>query len=289
MGRVRIAQTATETLTHVFYVDGQPTDATGTVTVAVTRAVDGSAVASGNASHTAGQTGVYTYTLPAQANLDLLAVAWTGTVGGGPVTAIDYAEVVAGFFFPISDMWAPPYTLDPNKYSAATLAEKRTEVEDECERICGWSFVPRFAYEHLVGSGNPYLHTSHYQLRRLRAVTVNGTAWSTTDVTGVLPRVHGVLYRPGGVIWPAGADILAEYEHGFDLPPGEIVYNAKRRLRSVLTGPSSGIPDRASSFTTDAGNTYRLTLPDEDSTGIPDVDAAYRRWGRKRRKRAVFA
>lgn len=294
MSLLRVVRTAAADLTHHFEVDESAVDAGGTVTYAVTR-LDGTAVTSGNAADAAG-TGNYSFTLPggptgpasATFQLDTLVVSWTGSFGGAVFTAVDYVEVTGGYLFGLAEARAQPPALDATAYPVATLKTKRLEVEEECERICGRAFVPRFHREALSGRDIDRIGAAHRYLRRLRAVTVSGVAWSAPDVAAVAVSESGMLTRPSGSAWPAGAsNIVVEYEHGYDYPPEEIRMAAMKRLRSRLTTTSSGVPDRAISWQYGEGGTYRISMPGPETTGIPDVDAVY--GGYPRRRRAVFA
>lgn len=286
MSLVRVLRTAAVQLTHVFYVDETPTSASVGVTVAVTR-LDGTAVSSGSA--TLGTPGSYTYTVPGQSTLDTLVVTWTATsIGGAVVTAADTVEIVGGYLFGLAEARALKTPLSVVDYTTATLSGVRTEVEQECERICRQAFVPRFYRETLNGTGTDRLGLKRMMLRRLRAVTVSGVAWSAPDVAAVPPSENGIARRPAGSVWPEGVgNIVVEYEHGWDYPPEEIRVAAMTRLRSRLTPTSSGVPERAISWNTQDGGTYRLSMPGKQQTGVPAVDAVYERYTRL--PRAVFA
>ena len=65
---------------------------------------------------------------------------------------------------------------------------------------------------------------------------------------------------------------------GFVRTPQDLVDAMALRYRHWLTQPKSAIPDRAMSWTSDAGGTYRLMLPNIRSTGDPAVDAIYKRY-----------
>jgi len=55
------------------------------------------------------------------------------------------------------------------------------------------------------------------------------------------------------------------------------------RLRDVVNRAHRGVPDRASTFTSDVGGTYSLLVAGRGGsiTGIPDVDVALRRHSRR--------
>jgi hypothetical protein len=173
------------------------------------------------------------------------------------------------------------------------LAAKRLEVEQECERICRRAFVPRFNRVTLSGNDQDRLALNNRdgkgsELRAIRAVTVDGTAWSAGDIADLGFTDFGTIVRPAGALWPAGTgNIVVEYEHGLDFPPSELTQAAILRLRSRIAMPLSGIPDRATSFTVTEGGTFRLSMPGKQQTGVPDVDAVYERYTRQ--QRAVFA
>lgn len=291
MSVIRVLRTAAATLTRTLFVDETATDASGPVTVSVSRTADGAVVAAGTASH--GTTGVYTYILPggpaapssATWQLDELTVMWTGTVAGATVSLYDEAEVVGGYLFGLAEARASDASLaDLSKYPTSALAACRVEVEQECERICRRAFVPRFGRDILSGDGGPRLGAKRSELRVLRAVSVSGVAWSALDVAAVGLSEHGVLTRPGGAPWPAGVqNVVVEYEHGWDRPPEMIRTAAKLRLRSKLNAARSGIPDRASSYTSSEGAVFRLSMPGPESTGIPEVDGPYQTFARRRR------
>jgi hypothetical protein len=280
MSLVRMLVTSKVTVTHVFKADEVPTDAAGSVTATVQR-LDGTSVATGTATHGAAGSGAYSWDVT-RAVLDSLTLDFTGSVGGSTVTARDYVEVVGGFLFDLGD--ARSDLGIPATVTSAKLAQKRIEVEQECERICRRAFVPRFAREVLSGNGTERLALKNTEIRTIRSVTINGTAVTGADLAAINYSDSGVLTRPDGVLWPAGVkNIVVEVEHGWDYPPEDLRDAAMLRLRSMLPRARSGIPDRATSFVNDNGATYRLSLPTRDTTGIPDVDGTYLKYARARR------
>lgn len=280
MSLLRVLVTTMVTITHTFRVDGVLTDAGGAVTVTVKR-LDGTDAGSGAATHVS--TGTYSYALTPSAVVDVWSVDWSGLIGGATVTARDTVEIVGGFLF---DLDAAREELKiPALTTNATLAAKRIEVEQECEdRCCQQAFVPRFAREVLSGTGTERLALNHPLVRTVRAVTVNGTVWTTPQIAGIDPGENGILSLAVGGQWPVGLDnIVIEYEYGQDSPPLGITSAAITRLGSKLTARSSGIPARAQSFVAADGASYRLSLPTRYTTGIPDVDAEYAAYFRPRR------
>jgi hypothetical protein len=270
----RVLKSTGVTLSQRFAVDEVPTDATGDVTVTVKR-LDGAAVASGTAVHP-GEPGLYTFALPGQALVDMLTVDWAGTLGGNPVSVRDVAEVVGGFLFDLAKARAR-FNWKPGRYTPQVLAEMRTVVEQECEDICGWAFVPRFDREVLTGNGCSGLATTRLMLRTLRSATVDGVALTAPELADVKVGAAGVLNRRYGY-WPHGAEIIAEYEHGHDVPPVGISTQAAYRLRTILDQPDSIVDERALSYSVADGGTYRLSTPAADRTGVPTIDAVYERY-----------
>jgi hypothetical protein len=237
MSLVRMLVTSKVTVTHVFKADEVPVDASGPVTATVQR-LDGTSVATGTATHGATGSGAYSWDVT-RAVLDSLTLDFTGSVGGSTVTARDYVEVVGGFLFDLGD--ARSDLGIPASITSAKLAQKRIEVEQECERICRRAFVPRFAREVVSGNGTERLALTNSvgvaisEIRAIRSVTVNGTAVTGSDLAAINYSDSGVLTRPDGVLWPAGVkNIVVEVEHGWDYPPEDLRDAAMLRLRSML-------------------------------------------------------
>jgi hypothetical protein len=199
---------------------------------------------------------------------------------------IDTVEVVGGFYFGLAEARASDAVLtDPVKYTTAALAAARIQVEQEIDEICYRAFVPRFRRVVLDGTGTDTISTPDPDLRTLRAASIAYLTGGDLQVltgsylTRVVPVADGLLVRQYGLPWPFGTgNAVVEYEYGLDAPAEELRQAAMRRLRTVLTAKNSGIPDRAASYTTQEGSTYRLTLPGRRSTGIPDIDAVYMRY-----------
>lgn len=281
----RVARSWPATLTHTFEVDETPTDAAGVVSVVVTDA-NTALVTSGTATHAG--TGVYTYALPAQAALAELTVSWSGSISGTTVAEVDLVEIVGGFYFSLAEGRNSDAALsDPAKYTAAALAEARVEVEQECEEITGRAFVPRYRRVVLDGSGSSELLLPDADIRTIRAARVASRAdgtfvpLNTAQLAALVPGEDDVLRRVDYLTWTEGrGNVILEYEYGLDAPPSELKRKALLRLRSQANVGKSGIPDRALSFSTVEGGTYRMAQPSRYSTGIPDIDAVYLRYAR---------
>lgn len=276
MALYRVLRTAKATLSRTFFLDEEVTDATGEVTVTVTR-LDGTLVQSGAAVGPDADHG-YVFTFNGSDDLDELTLTWAATVGGDAIVLdADAIQVVGGFYFGLGEMRGIDAVFaNTGRYPTQRLIEARTEVEDEFERITGQAFVPRFARETLSGDGGRLLKLGWPRLRRVRAVTVGDTAWTGDAVDGFGVDPLGILRYEGG--WTAGqGNIVVEYEHGLDRPPSDITRAFKLRAKSFLLTTNSPLPDRAERIATTEVGLVTLAVASKDRTGIPEVDAALER------------
>jgi hypothetical protein len=280
---LRVLRTSKSTLSRTFTLDGVATSATGSVVVTVTR-LDGTVVESGNASGPDASL-AYSYTFSGRDVVDELIVTWSGTFGGDLITYDqDRIEVVGGFFFSIDEGRAVDASLASTaKFPYAFLVDKRTETEDECERICGQAFVPRFRRVTVNGTGSSNLMMPDPMIRNIRSVKVGATTFNPTDTALVGFSDAGMIYLSQGWIpgVPIGLkNITIEYEHGWDRPPTDIVRGAKIRFKSLALYGRSQLPDRAERMVTvdQQGGTVVYGSPSTEKVGIPEVDAAYGRF-----------
>lgn len=296
---LRVPRTAAALLPHTFYIGESATDSSTTVTVAVTDAT-GASVASGNATSVGAGTGEYTFLLPAQPQLAMLTAAWTATIGGVTIVETDTVEICGGFLFGLVEGRDSDDTLaDSNKFTTEKLVTARQETEEECELICGQAWVPRYRRVTLDGTGTRDLVlpdggdmlVSGMLLRGVRTIRsakvaprVGQTfvALSPTELAALTVRPDGTLRRTDGNAWYEGdSNVVIEYEYGQDGPPEPLKRVAMLRFRSRLNLNRSGVPERAISFTAVEGGTYRIDLPGELKTGLPEVDAVYSRYSRR--------
>jgi hypothetical protein len=298
MGAARLLRGATGTITHTFVLDEDPTDSSTTVTVAVVDATGGS-VSSGNATSAGIGTGTYTYVLAAGATLEDLTATWTGTIGGVSRAEADNIEVVGGTFFDLATGRNSDATLaDTTKYPTADLRQARLEVEQECEQICDRAFFPRYAKATLDGTGTADLLLPsgdtlrrpgcNREVRSIRSVTmasaVDGTftAFTAGELAALAITPDGAIRRTDGAYWTrALSNVVVEWEFGLDSQPQDLIRAALVRFRSRLNIHRTGVPDRATSFTTVDGGTYRIDLPGAWKTGLPEVDAVYARYSHR--------
>lgn len=280
MGLVRVLRTAKTTLSRTFYLDEEPTDATGPVTVAITRE-DGTEVQSGtadgpNADH------VYSYTFDGSDFLDRLAVTWSATVGGDAIVIDqDVIEVVGGFFFGLAEARAVDVVFqNAARYPTADVIEVRTATEDEAERITGQAWVPRFERETLTGYRDRPLRLTHPWLRVVVAMWLDGEPVAEEDLAAIGPDPLGLI-RTGTEWPPVQGGVVVEYEHGRDRPNPDMVRASKTRWRSLMfeRHTRTPLPDRSEAFARSETGLVKYGQEGPDATGIPSVDAVYQRNG----------
>jgi len=296
----RVAKSASDTLSHTFYVGEQPTDP-GTPTYLITDAT-GATVASGSATSAGAGTGTVTAPLAAQSALKTLTVAWAGTIGGATVTETDTVEICGGFLFGLVEGRASDSSLaDTNKYTTQDLIDARQATEEECEWITANAWTLRYRRVVLDGTGTSDLalpdggdiEQSGIVLRGVRTIRSASVAprigqtfvaLTAGQLAALAVTTDGLLRRTDGDVWPEGLqNVLLEYEYGNDASPADLKRAMTLRFRSRLNISKTNIPDRATSFSSVDGGTYRLSLPDAYRTGLPDVDGPYARYSRRAR------
>jgi hypothetical protein len=273
----RIVVNRSATLYKTFYVDGAAADPTGAPTVTVTRLSDGTTVTTGAVTDEAAA-GTWSVTIPATANtlLDTLTLDWAATVNGVSQEHVDLVEVAGGTFFTISELRA---RLTSGTYTDAEIVDMRTTVEQEMEQACSCAFVPRYAHETVSGPGGRSLMLRPL-VQRVRSATIDGTAISASDITGLSYGITGTVYS-SSVAWSQGtSNIVVGYEHGFQEPPAGVKRAALILAKMWLVGQRSPIDDRAATYSATEGGTYSLVVPGRNGStfGQPDVDAVIDRY-----------
>ena len=256
------------TISATFYVGETPTDV-GTVTVAVTKA-DGSVVV-GVGAVASGGTGIYTATLPAQTNLNVLKAVWTSSTR----TVTTWHEIVGGFYCELADLRALDALNNTSKYPTAKLEATRAQAEDRFEDATGVSWVPRFRRDTLSGDNNLRLVLTRVRPRTLYSATIAGVA--AADLTLFRFYDWGVIERTNALTWPrdtygGGGNVTLEYVYGYDQPPEDLRQAFLTYTRYLLLDSNSRIPDRASVMSTDLGTFQLTTAGFNRPTGLPDVD-----------------
>lgn len=285
----RILRGAAAAITTQFLdQDGESTDSVGPVTVDVTRG-DGTSIATGAPTTSDGN--VHTYSLAAEDNdrLDLLRLDWRDA---GDVRMTTYCDVVGGFFFTVAEVRAFDPRIDNNLANDAKVRQLRREVEDSCERITGTAWVPRYRRLNIkpadnIGRGwnTLPLNLDVWAPRVIRSVRVytdgtNYSALSPAELASITLREWGALERADTGAWlnSAGGTVL-EVEHGYDQPTSELKHAALTHLRYLAYREKTGIPDRATTYTPEGGGYFTIATPGVGpfETGLPDVDAVYKR------------
>lgn len=270
MSTERVRRNTAATLSVTFYGDETPIDADDAVTVEIRKA-DGTELYAGTANRT--ETGVYTYTLPPQSQLNNLNVDWSGSFGSNPATVTTYVEIVGAEYFSIAEFRAYDTVLsNTTKYTTQKLIDARSAVEAEFEGICRRAFVPRYHREVIEGDGTGYIWLSKPEPLHVISLTVDGDNWA--DVT---PRRHAYnlrqLYFPNNSI-PSGSEVVIEYEYGMWTVPERIKHAALKRAKYRLVAGSSRIDERATVMNVPDFGNFVLATPGQRGsyTGIPDVD-----------------
>lgn len=284
---------------HSFFEDGVAIAADGNVTYTVTKA-DGTTLTSGTATHVTSPH-YYKFDLAPQASLNLLTVAWTGVFSGLTQVQTDQIEVVGGYYVTLSELRALPGLADTTAYPNDTLIELRREFEDIAERYCRVAFVPRFARQRVVGNGRTSLLLPSLPngvvpvLRRNLDGTPAIYTASATDTTGTVTAFtltnwsvtdFGQIVTDGDTLTLStygAANIVFEYEHGLDSPPGQIVKAGKDYIAAKAIENAQRIGRDVLSRTDPSGFTERWSTPDWDAnrpTGYLDVDRALNSIGR---------
>lgn len=239
--------------------------AVSSVTVRAERA-DGTEVVAETAAASEGG-GLYSLTLTGEhtAELDLATVTFDATAPAEQRTVT--VEICGGRLFTLAHARQRKPLNDTTKYTDAQLEQARIAAEDELEDACGYAFVPRFRRERVYYDGLPTVRLAMRNVRRVRAIAVDGVELTRVELAGVQFTGPRTLRRAGA--FGRIADVA--YEHGLDRPPGDGVNIAIKLAKHFLV--ESGVDARATSVTTDAG-TLRL------AGWIPDVEAYVQRHGR---------
>lgn len=264
--------------------EGTATAPAGAVTVGVTTA-DGTVILStgtatagtGSAARTVAVTAANT------ASLGMWTATWTDAGDSSAHTTL--VEVVGGYVFSLADARNSDATLgNTAKYTDAAILVARREVEDDFERICDVAFVPRYRRERLSARGRAVMLPTPRPrvVRSVRVYDSDGvtfTALTATELTALTVDDSGLIHGTG---LPSCHDnVVVEWEHGHDRPPGKVKTAALRYLRMRLNEPTSAIPDRATTFSVDQGGSYSLTTASKWQVGIPDIDAELDRWSKR--------
>ncbi len=264
--------------------NGEPADASGTLTVGITKADGTELLAAGSSTTNPTGTGSYTraLTVAQTATLDILTATWTDSTDSS--TLITVHEIVGGYYFTLAEARAADATLaDAARHDDTGLQATRRDVEEEFEAICAVAFVPRYRRVRLDGDGTARLLIPDPLPRTLRSVRVYSdattyTSFTAAEIAAVTLPSNGVIERTDGGVWAYGRqNLVLEYEHGHDRPPAEIKRAAIARARQRLRLGNSGLPDRTETFTSNEFGAFRLATAGRDRVGTDWIDAALAR------------
>lgn len=272
----RILRNTAPIVQGTFSVDGTPTNA-GTVTAKITRE-DGTVLRSG-ASTTSSATGVYDLPLLSTetAALDVLAIDWTGTIGGQPQTVRTYVELVGGYLFPMADARALTPLDNTTKYPSATVLAARTLAEDALEWACGVPFVPRYFRDKFDGTGDTDLFLARFpRPLSIDSATIDGVA---ADLTSLELYPEGWAYLPNG--WTQGRrNVVLKGSYGWQAPPPRVGRACLLLAKRILV--DTPISDRVTSISSqvDGSTQFFVTAGVRDAVfDVPECNAVVAQYG----------
>jgi hypothetical protein len=273
----RVQRGTAGTIHATFTQDGVATDPTpDSATVTLTRLSTGEELGPYDA-YDQGE-GAFSHTLSPtdSALLDTFTASWTVTYDGYEQAVETTVEVVGGFHFSIAEARATAPLDNTTKYSTARIVAVRGLVEEALEDACGCAFVPRYAHETLSGSGSASLLLRPL-ISRVRSATVDGTAFSDSDITSLSIGLTGTVYSAARA-WSSGSNkVVVGYEHGYGYPPARVKHAALMLAkRWLIDGP---VDDRATGFSNETG-TYQLVTPGVRGAmfDVPEVNATVQQY-----------
>ena len=275
-----IQRSSAETLSVTFYSGETATDADGAVTIGIVDAEGTTVVAAGTATTSAGS-GVYTYTLAAQTNLNDLTATWSGTFGGNVMEFTTQHEIVGGFYASPSEIRAmDSISGETTTFPLADLVKAITWSSEVIDNYVGASFVYRFHRDVLDGNNQSDIKLTHPFPQVIISGSIGGTALTATQISDLNKYDSGVI-RLKDDVWEfnnPGGGIKINYEAGISkTPPADIAWAARTLARYHLIEQVSRIPDRAISVQSEFGN-IQLAQPGMNKpTPIPDVNVILNR------------
>lgn len=275
-----ILRSTPATLELPVYLGGTLTDLDALPTLVITdgngATVTSSAVSKPGAPD---NVGIYRSTLPAQDDLKVLVAAWTGLLGGEPLTLRQDYEIVGNQLFTEADA--------RNAHIVGGQAALAVEADYPDSLIAGWRqtigelfesrlrrpVVRRYCRVGFHGPGGRILDLSYghtvlangstpvrpgrtHDINRIISATVNGVVQDPADL-----QIAGYkLYHTTGT-WTAAStsnplNIIIEYEYG----PDPVWAEAHQRALDLLLANAApkGFPSSATSVSTEDG-TFRIT------------------------------
>lgn len=272
-----------ETLSMSWYANGEIADP-GATTIGIVNAAGTVVVASGTATTGTGAA-ARTYNLPSSetADLDILTVTWTTANYG---VRSQYIEVAGEQLYTIAQARAFSFSKldDDEKYLQLWIEDGRRWILDMLYERCGVSFVPRYRRVTLDGSGARGLLLPDIKVVAVRSIeyrergSTTWTAFTADELADALPGPYSIERESLGYFTRGRANWRVGYEHGFLVPPGEVVNAALALLVDALV--ESNFSNRATNEVSALGTFTIATAgmkPNPWSayryTGLPDVDA----------------
>lgn len=268
--------------------EGLLVDVDDATTVAVVvKNGDGVTVASGTATHET--TGVYYFTVPVQAQLDMLTATASVVVDTDVYSIVERVRLVDRRIAPLSVLRAYPalaelstidfldavdqaedWLISCLNFSPVMTADRRTFRTNELRARLSVPgiYFPRDLYA-LSYNGNPYTED------QLTSLTLRG------DSIEYATAYYGQSYDPiigsygGGFSYGVYTTWMS---HGLTETPQDLVKACGLLANHVAKAASSALPDRATRIITEMSEIF-LSTPDGDKrlTGLPEVDGILQR------------
>lgn len=262
------------TLSHSFLDDEDPLVFTAvSVTVyPVLSGADGEPVATDLVA--TDDASVWSVSIPGLLNKGEYRVEWSADSGA----AIDetFFEVVGSFAFTIPEARETDAELaDSAKFTAAEIRHYRDIAEAEFQRITGRSGTRRAGHHIEASDGTCEVILPGFDAVAIVAVLVDDVEEDVSEW-----RIVGGKIAVAPETISEGAIVAIEYEYGFAPTPFDLRQAMILRTRILLFDEGKGVPDRATSFTPAGGGTFTLAQAGSRGweTGVPDVDAVYKRY-----------
>jgi hypothetical protein len=195
--------------------------------------------------------------------------------GGDDATDTEVIEVTGGRLFLVSELRSADADVTVAAYPSLKVMQTRTDVEDEFECITGRSFVPVTRRVRVdVDTDRDAIWLGRFDMLTLVSFVDSDDTDCAEDVD---LDDNGVL---SGLSSLTAGRYVATVRYGLTYVPGDVKRAAMLRARTLLFSATSGIPDRATSFSVAEGGTYTLATAGVGrwKTGIPDVDAVLERY-----------
>lgn len=218
--------------------------------------------------------GNYTLTPAQTAQLDFLRFQWSFIYNSQPWTANTFVEIVGDLLFTVAEarLFDVKQLTNPTSYPDIAIAEARTRILNNFQRICNVALVPRYSLKLLESHCETELLLPDSKASKLISLEFwDGVQWVAQDTSLYYITPDSCLTSYSCYQFPR--HVRVGYEHGFSQTPQQL----KRAALLVLVAEliPSNLPDRALSWNVN-GSQYTLSVANGDSRfyGIPAVDAA---------------